>query len=342
MFYFQNGNYSAAVSQYNTVFKSDLKILKDLQEKAITILISGKDCICSLPTGYGKSLIYELLPFIDDGCLVVVIAPLNAIIKQQVQKLGDMAMCLSKVNDIKRLKSGKISYVFSHPEEILQSRELNDAFTSDSLNTRKIYLVIDEAHCILEWGDEFRPEFRKLSHLRAVFKCQVLALSATVTDSGQKQIIANLLMKNCQIICASPAKDNIELIVKKRPSPNAKGNTASSPYDFIFNNVITELNCQLDAFPITVIYCKSMQWIGYGYEMARQLLADNFYAGDKTPQNARVVMFHSSMEKGSGQVILSGYMYNIRLYFFYLFYSLHVEVSQSSNYEFETNLNKKT
>ncbi|XP_045167567.2 ATP-dependent DNA helicase RecQ-like [Mercenaria mercenaria] len=281
-FCFQNRNYSAAISEYNKIFRSDLKSLKELQEKAITVLISGKDCICSLPTGYGKSLIYELLPFIDHGCLVIVIAPLNAIIKQQVQKLCGMAMCFSGVNDISRLKSGEISYVFSHPEEILQSRELNDAFTSDRLNTRKIYLVVDEAHCIHQWGDEFRPEYRNLSNLRSVFKCQVLALSATVTESGQKQIISNLLMKNCQIICASPAKDNIELIVKKRPSPNAKGNTASSPYDFIFSHVITELNCQLDAFPLTVVYCKSMQWIGYGYEMARQLLADNFYAGDKT------------------------------------------------------------
>lgn len=56
------------------------------------------------------------------------------------------------------------------------------------------------------------------------------------------------------------------------------------------------------SFPISVIYCKSVQWIGYGYEMARQILEDSFYAGEETPENARVVMFHSSMEDSSGKV----------------------------------------
>ncbi|WAR12557.1 WRN-like protein [Mya arenaria] len=106
-------------------------------------------------------------------------------------------------------------------------------------------------------------------------------------------------MKDCHIAGASPAKDNIVLIVRKRPSPNAKGNIASPPYDFIFQRAISDLNNQLDSYPLTVIYCKSMQWIGYGYEMARQLLGDNFYAGEKTPQNARVLKksIHSSLQK---------------------------------------------
>ena len=108
----------------------------------------------------------------------------------------------------------------------------------------------------------------------------------------------------------SPAKDNIELIVKKRPSPNTKGNTASTPYDFIFHEVLTDLKSQLNLFPITVIYCTSMQWIGYGYEMARRIMLDDFYAGEKTPHNARVVMFHSSMEKGSGQASAIHFYYN--------------------------------
>lgn len=297
------GTYSEALTEYNKCFKTDIKQLKNLQEQALSTLISGKDCVCSLPTGYGKSLIYELLPFIDSGCLVIVIAPLNAIIKQQVQKLGDMAMGLARANDIGRLKSAKLSFVFSHPEDILDSRELNDAFTSDSICTRNIYLVVDEAHCVLEWGDDFRPDYNKLSQLRAVLNCNVLALSATVTENGQKQIISSLLMKKFNVVSASPAKDNIKLIVKTRPSPNSKGNTASSPYDKIFQNAILGLNSQLDNYPITIIYCKSMQWIGYGYEMARRLLGDNFYTS-KTPQIPRVVMFHSSMEKGSGKVTL--------------------------------------
>lgn len=69
---------------------------------------------------------------------------------------------------------------------------------------------MDEAHCILDWGDNFRPDYKKISSLRSVFPCQILALSATVTESGQKIIMTNLLMKDCETVCASSTKSNID------------------------------------------------------------------------------------------------------------------------------------
>lgn len=226
--------------------------------------------------------------------------------EQQIQKLGGLATSLSPSNEetIKRIKSGSVKYVFSHPEALLGNRELNETLKSVRLGGRNIYLIIDEAHCIIEWGDEFRPDFKNLATLRALFKCQVLALSATITSSGQKYIKENLLMTMCEVVCASPAKENITLIVVRRPSPNARGNTATSPYDFIFEPILNELNKTLQSFPITIIYCKSLQWIGYGYERAREILGENFYAGSQAPENVRVVMFHSSMEKSPGKVSL--------------------------------------
>ena len=77
-----------------------------------------------------------------------------------------------------------------------------------------MYLV-DEVHCIFDWGEEFRPEFKQLGQLRAVFQCQVLALSATFTNPVQRVIADNLLITNCKKVCASPVKDNIQLIVKQ-------------------------------------------------------------------------------------------------------------------------------
>lgn len=282
-----------------------ISTLKENQRSAVKYLVEGKDCICSLPTGYGKSLIYELLPFLDTGCLVVVVVPLNAILNQQMEKLGDLAMslCPGKV-DFNKLKTGKYSYLFCHPEQILDNKALNEVFRTEGLSGRKIYLVVDEAHCILEWGEEFRPDFKRLFQLRSLFKCQVLALSATVTDAGKKCICSSLLMKNVEIISESPAKDNISLTVKRRPSPTASGNSSTTPYDYIFHPVITKLKHELQDFEITIIYCKSMQWIGYGYETARRILGTDFYAGDSKLEHARVVMFHSSMEKESGQVCL--------------------------------------
>jgi len=89
-------------------------------------------------------------------------------------------------------------------------------------------------------------------------------------------------MKNVEIISESPAKDNtcISLTVKRRPSPTASGNSSTTLYDYIFHPVITKLKHELQDFEITIIYCKSMQWIGYGYETARRILGTDFYAGD--------------------------------------------------------------
>lgn len=102
-------------------------------------------------------------------------------------------------------------------------------------------------------------------------------------------------MKSFGSIYGSPAKDNITLLVKRRPRPNAKGNNATTPYEYIFEPVIQKLQTELDVFGITIIYCISMQWLGHGYEMTRRILGNDFYAGEKTTKNTRVVMYHSSM-----------------------------------------------
>lgn len=304
LFLFQDQNYSMALTAYNLQHQANIKELKPLQQKALDALMGGADCICCLPTGFGKSLVYEILPFVDQNSLVIVVVPLNAIIAQQIQKLGSMAICLSRGKDLptNHIADGTVRYIFTHPEDILNNRRITDFFRQDSVKTLNTYLVIDEAHCILDWGEDFRPDYRRLCQLRAIFSCRVLALSATVTSVGQKEIIKNLLMKNCKTVITCPTKENIVLIVLKRPSATARGNSSTTPYDFIFEPVLKELKHMAGSFPITVIYCKSVQWIGYGYEMARQILEDSFYAGEEIPENARVVMFHSSMEDSSGKV----------------------------------------
>ena len=82
VFFFQGKKYSVALDAFNEMYETDIRSLRPFQEKALDILLSGNDCICSLPTGYGKSLIYQLLPFINQNRLVIVIAPLNAIMTQ--------------------------------------------------------------------------------------------------------------------------------------------------------------------------------------------------------------------------------------------------------------------
>jgi len=102
--------------------------------------------------------------------------------------------------------------IYSHNRN---NRKFNDLFRQDNIQHLNIYLVIDEAHCILEWGEEFRPDYKRLCQLRSVFSCTVLALSATITSVGQKAIMKNLWMENCKTVMICPTKDNIQLIVLK-------------------------------------------------------------------------------------------------------------------------------
>ena len=179
---------TTAMAKYNGCFGSNIESMRDLQIKAIEWLYQGKDCICSLPTGYGKSLIYEILPFIyADPLCILVIVPLNTIIQQQVDKLQPFGMQISSEcrKEVTPLKSGEYIYLFCHPEHILQRKDLNSVFCSNLYLNRKLSIVIDGAH----WRNNFRPDFKMLFQLRFILPhCIMLALSATVTRAGQEQI----------------------------------------------------------------------------------------------------------------------------------------------------------
>ncbi|WAR23369.1 BLM-like protein [Mya arenaria] len=274
----------AWISNGKIFYKDKTDKLYREQEYSKALETFNKDCVCCLPTGYGKSLIFESLPFIDPTCLVLVVEPLNVIMVQECQKLGDSAICLSTESDLGPVKDGIVKYIFCHPEDILNNKSIIELFRCEHMNERKTFLVIDEAHCVLEWSNDFRPNYKQLANLRSVFVCNVLALSATVTCVGQRELIKNLHIVDCECVCAPPTKANIELIVLKRPSATARGNCASTPYDYIFERVLHELNDLGSQFPITVIYCKSMQWIGFGYQLAREILNNKFYVSDQIPE----------------------------------------------------------
>jgi len=116
-------------------------------------LINGADCICCLPNS------------------PVVVVVLNAIIAQQIQKLGSMAISLSKGKQIPtdKIADGRIKYIFSHPEDILNNLRFNDLFRQENIQQLNTYPVIDEADCILEWGEEFRPDYKRLPVKGSIF-----------------------------------------------------------------------------------------------------------------------------------------------------------------------------
>lgn len=194
------------------------------QEEIIKTVLAKKDCLAVLPTGSGKSLCYQLPAIISSG-LTIVISPLISLMKDQVMQineLGPYAVLLNSAlskkkyrKNLARLKEGKTNLLYVAPETLVKESLLEllhriplDLFT------------VDEAHCISEWGHDFRPEYRQLSRIRNTFtQVPCLALTATATSRVRQDIKTSLNLKNCNTFVASFDRPNLFLEVKEKDKP---------------------------------------------------------------------------------------------------------------------------
>jgi len=194
------------------------KEFKGTQEKSINSLLSGRDTFVIMPTGGGKSLCYQLPALLMDGCAIIV-SPLIALMKNQVDLVrgyseqDNVAHFLnSSLNkgQIKVVKddlvSGNTKLLYVAPETL--TKEENLEFFSD-LNIS--FFAVDEAHCISEWGHDFRPEYRRLREMMDIINpaIPVIALTATATPKVQSDIIKNLMLRNPNIYISSFNRDNL-------------------------------------------------------------------------------------------------------------------------------------
>jgi len=195
----------------------NLESLKPIQEQIIKDVLNGKDLLIVLPTGMGKSLCYQLPAYLMDGCFLI-ISPLIALMEDQVAKLRAKkipAACIHAglspadiQTQLQALEQGQLKCLYLTPERVVQSKFL--AY----LQRQKISgCAIDEAHCILHWGQDFRPEYERLALLKLKFpRIPILALTATATLQQQINIIKKLKLDAKQYVC-SIQKPNIEFIV---------------------------------------------------------------------------------------------------------------------------------
>lgn len=199
-----------------------------------------------LPTGYGKSLLYELFPIISETifgkpCCVFVFEPLNVIIQQQLSKLGLYATCLKERNDaavLDKLKTGDYTYIYTHPEHMIGKKTIYDSLVSRVYSSKTCLIVVDEAHCVLDWGEEYRPSFRNIKGMRPILPhAKMLALSATLTVNGQGDVAKHLLMKCFRVISSAPTKENISLVVLQRPPLSSKVSLKET-YNFVLQPVL--------------------------------------------------------------------------------------------------------
>ncbi len=212
-----------ALSVLNAVF--GLPAFRGAQEKIVGHVTDGGNCLVLMPTGGGKSLCYQLPSLLRDGCGIVV-SPLIALMRDQVAGLleaGVKAAVLNstlsfeEANDVeRRLLAGDLDLLYVAPERLLTPRCLS------LLGRAKIALfAIDEAHCVSQWGHDFRPEYIGLSVLAERFpKVPRIALTATADDLTRKEIADRLGLTDAPCFVASFDRPNIRYeIIEKQNAP---------------------------------------------------------------------------------------------------------------------------
>lgn len=195
------------------------------QEEIIGNILSGKNTFVIMPTGAGKSLCYQLPALMLKGTAIV-ISPLIALMKNQVDQLNALGvnaqflnstLTKAEITKVKReVLSGEVKLLYVAPESL--TKEENIAFLKKSHIT---FIAIDEAHCISEWGHDFRPEYRKIKTIiEQIGNLPVIALTATATPKVQLDIQKNLQMEEASLFKSSFNRKN--LYYEVRPKANTK------------------------------------------------------------------------------------------------------------------------
>lgn len=190
------------------------------QAEAVQALLSERDAMCILPTGAGKSLCWQLPAVVHEG-LTVVVSPLIALMRDQVQHLtarGIVALSLDSMMDIDErkqamqvLRSGKVRIVFVSPERLLQA-----SFRRLCNEASPWLVVVDEAHCVVQWGEGFRPAYGEIGgFIASLPKRPVLcALTATADDAMQRAICESLGMCRMKRIWLPVIRENLTYDVR--------------------------------------------------------------------------------------------------------------------------------
>jgi ATP-dependent DNA helicase RecQ len=197
---------------------------RPLQKDIIANILAKRDTLVIMPTGGGKSLTYQIPALIFEG-ITIVISPLISLMKDQVEQLVELGVAAIYLNsslntsdyrrNVELIKNGKVKLLYVAPETLFLEKTIE---LLEKINVECV--TIDEAHCISEWGHDFRPEYRRIADMRRKFTEAVfVALTATATPRVQNDIIENLKLKTSNKFIASFNRKNLFLQVAEKISP---------------------------------------------------------------------------------------------------------------------------
>ncbi len=194
------------------------------QEQAIARVVAGQPLLAVMPTGSGKSMCYQL-PALIDGGLTVVVSPLIALMRDQVSQMKSLGIAAATLNSLNseaeadetwaQLRAGELRLLFVSPERLAM-----DGLRQSLRRLGVKRLAIDEAHCVSEWGHDFRPEYREIRRaVEALGDVPVLALTATADHNTRADIVERLFGAPPEIIVHSFDRPNIDLAFAAKDQP---------------------------------------------------------------------------------------------------------------------------
>jgi len=206
------------------------------QEEIVDTILAGADILAIMPTGAGKSLCYQLPALIGDG-LTIVVSPLIALMENQAAQLRSVGAGVgvihsgrdreASVADWRAACAGDIRLLYMAPERLMTPRML--AALGDVRLTR---IVVDEAHCVSQWGHDFRPDYMALTGLRKHFpNVQIAAFTATADARTREEIVSRLLAPGAQMFVHDLDRPNIEFSIEEKSAAKDRLATLMSEHE---------------------------------------------------------------------------------------------------------------
>ena len=218
-------------------------MLHDRQLEALYSFVNGEDVFVNLPTGYGKSLIFQMAPLVHvwmnenfspvwwkKDPIILIVSPLLALMQDQVKKLTSLGLKAAYVGAeqepavLQDVEKGKFMFVFVSPESTLATERWRNALESDAYQMNLIGVAVDEVHCVTEWGTTgsnknrgaFRLWYSRINEMRSLLNdMPFIALTATASQKSKERLFELLEFLSPKEISESPNKVNVRYCVQK-------------------------------------------------------------------------------------------------------------------------------